>query len=101
MSAAKSNLETMRVLIEGGADVQSIDGQGYTPMIGAIGVLDYEKVHLLHERGATINVRNGSNLVTSLMASVTGSHMTLVKLCLANGCNVNDRDKAPMHSLQH
>ena len=83
----------MRVLVDGGAEIDVRDKQGYTPMIGAVGVLSYEKVLMLHQHGAAINVRNDSNLITSLMAAVTGEHMDLIDLCLKNGCSVHDRDK--------
>lgn len=93
IAAAKANLETVRVLLDAGADVHAVDAEGYTPMIGAIGIVSYEKVIMLHEKGAAINVHNKKNFVTSLMAAVTGEHIPLVKLCLENGCNVDDKDK--------
>lgn len=62
-------------------------------MIGAIGVLSYEKVLMLHERGASVDVRNESNHVTALMAAATGENVDLVKLCIREKCDVKARDK--------
>ena len=93
VAAAKSDLQMLELLVEEGADVNSTDAQGYTPMIGAIGVLSYDKVLFLREHGASLNVRNETNLVTSLMAAVSGEHVELVKLCLENGCDVREKDK--------
>lgn len=90
-------METTKILVDAGAKINSTDGQGYTPMIGAVGVLSFEKVMLLHQHGASLNVRNESNLVTSLMAAVTGEHIELVKLCLENACDVHDKDKVCSH----
>lgn len=51
---------------------------------------------LLHQHGVSLKVRNESNLVTSLMAAVTGEHIELAKLCLANGCDVQAKYKIPI-----
>ena len=82
--------------MEHGADINVRDSQGYTPIIGAIGVLSFEKVLLFQHYGASVNVRNETNFVTSLMAAVTGEHMDLVNLCLHHGCNVHDKDKVTL-----
>jgi len=99
VSAAKSDLKTMEVLVDGGAEIEALDSQGYPPMIGAVGVLSYEKVLCLYNHGASIDIKNETNMVTSLMASVSGQNIDMIKLCLSAGCNVHEIDKV-IYSLK-
>jgi ankyrin repeat protein len=90
----------VRVLLAGGADVNTPASDGTTPLIAAAAVGDVDLMHLLLERGADINAANGlgaSALATAVMAAIRPA----VELLLANGADVNPADSTrvgPLHS---
>jgi ankyrin repeat protein len=75
-------------LIKEGADVNSAQGDGTTPLHWAAYKLDLELVRLLLDRGARADVQN-SYAASPLAEAVKGGNVELVKILLDAGANVD------------
>ena len=80
--------ETVRLLLEKGADARAKDGMGTTALLQACFAGDIEVVRMLLEKGADVNgADKGGN--TALSNAAGSDDVTLVKLLLSRGANVN------------
>ena len=98
-AAAAGNLEVAKVLIEKGANVNTKDKDGMTPMVAAIfgekdGAGKQGLVRLLLEKGADLNTRYITNGVafTPLMAAASNKDLEVVKILLEKKVDVNQTD---------
>jgi len=93
MLAARSrSLETVRALIDLGADARAADAAGATPLHGAAGAGDARAVAALLGAGADVNAR-GPRLRTALHEAAARDHGAVVAtLLVAPGADANARD---------
>ncbi|KAG0015615.1 hypothetical protein BGZ81_011592 [Podila clonocystis] len=89
---ALGDLETCRLLIEAGAQVNDRDNAKWTPLHEAC-VTGHDKVaELLIQHHAEVNAQGGQ-MDTPLHDAAQNGHIDVVKLLLANGANVLAKNK--------
>jgi hypothetical protein len=101
-----SNIETVKLLLDLGANVNATDNKGNTALMFAVQETtrssNIETVKLLLDRGADVNIRSNDGY-TALMASVysvnTTSNIETVKLLLDRGADVNNRSDSGYTAL--
>src|SRR5215471_7294621 len=89
-AARAEDLETARLLVGAGADVNAANRYGVTPLSLAAKMASGQMVRLLLEAGANPNatIRDGE---TILMAAARSGNPEAVKLLLDRGADVNSR----------
>jgi len=92
-AAFKGDFNLVKILIENNADFNLKDKGGRTPMILAAYRGHSEIVRLLKAAGADIDVRVDSEQDTLLHFAVIRKDVKLVKLLIANGADVNLKNK--------
>ena len=95
-SNTSSSLETVRFLLDNGADVNPQDDKGWTPLMNSArnsnGDSSLETVRLLLERGANPNIKNHVKIHALFMSAWNSngdSSIDTVKLLIEKGANVN------------
>ena len=92
MHAARyADADMVRLLIERGADVNTANTEGVTPLMWGAG--DADKVRLLLAKGAKVDVRTELGRTPLLMAATYAGNVEAVKLLLASGAKPNDSDQ--------
>lgn len=104
VAAAKNRVEIAKNLIEKKANVNAKDKEGSTPLIFAIvgdpkGSASTEAVKLLLDNNADVNIHRTHDGFTPLMAAVAKNDLTIVKLLLAKGADVNAKSKDGITAL--
>jgi hypothetical protein len=96
-----SNIETVKLLLENGADVNAKDVIGWTPLMMSSRYSNTDSniqtVKLLLENGADVNAKYDKGWTPLMLASrysTTDSNIQTVKLLLENGANVNLKNNA-------
>jgi ankyrin repeat protein len=85
------NAETVKLLLEKGADVNARDNEGWHPLQLAAKRGDVEIVKLLLGNGADVNATNNYG-VTALESAAYRGYLNVVKLLLEKGADVNAKD---------
>ncbi|OAB79342.1 hypothetical protein WSTR_05300 [Wolbachia endosymbiont of Laodelphax striatellus] len=94
------DLNEVRSLIAQGANIDTNDKNGNTPLYSAAEIGDLNLVKLLLDNGANIEAKNGEYQATPLHGAVENYRIDVVKLLLNRGTNVNAEDKGnwtPLH----
>lgn len=92
--ACKFNqVETAKYLIERGADINTSNIIGFTPMHSAAGSNADKIIRILHERGALLDARNDDGNTPLMFAAICGKDNS-IKTLIACGadCNAVDKD---------
>ena len=84
-----ADIETMKALLESGADAKAADDSGVTALMWAMPSL--EKTSLLIERGADVNARSADGRTPLLIASALPGSVPVVKLLLDKGADIKVR----------
>jgi hypothetical protein len=84
-AAAFGSIDTMKLLLDAGADVNAANRRRSTPLHWSLH--DEAKVRLLLSRGAAINARQVEGRTPLYIAASMGQGASLVKLLLENGAN--------------
>ena len=84
-----ADIETMKALLESGADAKAADDSGVTALMWAMPSL--EKTSLLIERGADVNARSADGRTPLLIASALPGSAPVVKLLLDKGADIKVR----------
>ena len=87
------------LLLDYGADIESRDPDGLTPLIHAIVAGNTEIVETLIQRGANINIWN-ANGETALMTAVWWGQRGIVDLLLKVGANINCKKTTGENALE-
>lgn len=86
-AAAFGNLETMKMLLKAGADVNIRNDYDATALLWA--ARDGEKAQLLIEHGADVNAQSKQGRTPLMVASMRRGGASIVALMLAKGADVN------------
>jgi uncharacterized protein len=97
-AALRGRVDSLRELIDAGADVNVQNENGYTPLMAAAHDGRLECIKLLIERGADVNRQDESGF-TALTNAVQHSNEQTVQLLISNGADVNLRTKASFTPL--
>jgi ankyrin repeat protein len=106
-AAREGDLESARILVDGGADVNQVTQYGWTPLLTATQNRHYALATFLLERGADPNIANTGGWTPLYLATdnrnIEGGdypvragdldHLDFIKTLLARGANVNARAK--------
>ena len=87
-AARDGSLETVKMLIEAGADERASDGMGATPLLAASLAGDAETVKFLLDRGADPNQADKAG-TTPLQNAAGNLDREMIRALLAKGANVN------------
>jgi ankyrin repeat protein len=94
-------------MLDKGAEVESHDGSGWTPLICAAFNANLDTARLLIQRGANVNARDDNSSKTVLMHSVCNMFSAppdrplVVRLLIDSGANVNAKDNYGYTALAH
>lgn len=89
-AAAFGSLETLKFLMDAGADVNATNDFGATALLW--GARDPDKAGLLISRGANVNARSKQGRTPLMMASLSLGGSATVALMLAKNADVNVKD---------
>jgi ankyrin repeat protein len=89
-AAALGNVETVRFLIDSGADINAKNDLGATALLWA--ARDPDKARLLIEHGADVNVQSKQGRTPLMLAALRDGGSDIVALMLAKGAKVNAAD---------
>lgn len=96
-AAAHGSIETLRLLLDKGADVNARNTGGATALMWAVS--DLAKVRLLVERGADVNVVASGGRTALFLAASSESSADTVKFLLAKGADPRVSDSLKMTTL--
>ena len=89
-AAAVGSLETMKLLLDKGADVNAQNGFGTTALM--ISAVDIAKVRLLVERGANVNLASKQGRTPLFIAAMSDESAAIVTYLVGKGANLKARD---------
>ena len=90
-AAALGSLESMRLLLDAGADPNVANDFAATPLMWCGG--DASKVRLLLSKGANVNARSNLGRTPLLIAAAIDGSTEVARLLIDKGADVNARDK--------
>ena len=90
-AAAIGSLESMRLLLDAGADPNAGNDFTATPLMWCAG--DAAKVRLLLSKGASVNARSSLGRTPLLIAAAQDGSVEVVRLLIEKGADINARDK--------
>lgn len=82
--------ETVRALLEEGADVNAVYGDGSTALHWAAGNADLELTRMLLENGAKVSMKTRVGSISPLFMAAKSGEDTVIKVLLDSGANPND-----------
>ena len=92
-AALFGDVETMRRLLDAGANANTRNHAGATPLMWAVSNL--EKTKLLLDRGADVNARSNDGRTPLFIAASHSDSALVVKLLLERGANPNPTGRSP------
>ena len=98
VAAAVGSAESMQLLLDAGADPNSANKAGATPLMWCAG--DIAKVKLLLARDANINTASEAGRTALHVAAYNDGSVDIARLLIAKGADVNARDKAGISVLE-
>lgn len=87
------NLNKVKLLIENGADIETVDFLGYTPLIVACFFGKMNIVKYLVEHGANMEAKTLGFSSTCLLTACKMGYIDIVKYLIDHGANINALDK--------
>jgi ankyrin repeat protein len=99
-SYKEGSLSTMALLLEKGADIETRDGVGGTPLSHAAGRGKGTVASFLLHEGANIDTQDSEGMTPLMWAAMRGPRATRL-LLLEKGANVNTRSKQGWSALTH
>lgn len=82
------NLEKVKLLVERGADIEEIDGCGYTALLKAAHCNHLDIVKFLVKQGANINANSMTNNLTALHLALPRNNLEMIKFLVDNGADI-------------
>ena len=89
----------VRALLDGGADVNTTDPNGWTPLMEAVFAGHAETIRALLARGADVNTKDRAGW-TPLMEAASKGHVEAVMILLACGADANARSSKGWTALK-
>jgi ankyrin repeat protein len=99
-AAQNGHLETAKLLIDKGADVNAKD-YGMTALMYAAQNGHLEIANLLIDEGADVNAQERDEGMTALMCAAQNGHLKTAKLLIYKGADVNAQDDDGMTALMY
>ena len=96
-SAVVGSLESMKLLLDNGADPNLVNPAGSTALM--FSVTDIAKVRLLVDRGANVNAATKFGRTPLLLAAMSDGSADIVRLLLARGADVKAVDGMKSNAL--
>ena len=90
-AADNGNVDSVRFLLDKGADIEARNEEGYTPLIYAAWSGHNSTAKLLLDRGANVNARNRRGYTPLILAAHNG-FADVACLLIDNGANINARN---------
>lgn len=90
-SAAVGSVESMRILLAAGADVNVKNAFEATALMWSVG--DIEKVRMLVEKGADVNARSKPGRTPLLIAAASNDSYEVVKYLAGKGADLSAKDQ--------
>ncbi len=98
-SAAFRDSGMVNALLQGGAEIDAVDGSGNTALLNAVNSGSIQSVKVLLDNGAAVNIAN-SDQITPLHEGCRFQKVKIVDLLLQHGADVDAKDYAgntPLH----
>jgi ankyrin repeat protein len=92
LAAINGNVEVVRVLLDGGADVQRVSDKRYSALHQAAMNGHLEVCRLLLDRGAKVDAVGGQYKFTALHEAAIHGHLSVAKLLVERGADVRVKD---------
>lgn len=89
----ENNLKIVRLLLNAGADVNSLDEEGNTPLMLLDDETNVEIVSLLIKYGTKLDIQNKENQQTALLTAAMEENFKVMRVLIESGANVNLRDE--------
>src|SRR6266498_3671664 len=96
-AALEGKTETVKALLESGADVNAKDDEGRTALMFAVTNMQTDSVKALLEHGADVNVRANDG-ATALVLAASSGDIEIVKALLSKGAEVKGSAAATENS---
>jgi hypothetical protein len=93
-----ANPEIVRLLVERGALVNTVNNMGETPLMIAVGKQNDEGIRILVRHGASVNAAN-NNGKTPLMSAAAEQNIEAVRILVQHGANLNLQDASGYTAL--
>src|SRR5215467_3494938 len=87
-AASDGSSQTVRLLLEHGAEIAICDEMKVTPLLAATAANDTLTIRILIERGADVNAPDATG-ITPLMYAAMNGNLQVVRWLLARGADVN------------
>jgi hypothetical protein len=98
LCAESGNLERVKQLVAGGANIDATDNRGRTALLLAILNVHFEIVVYLVEHGANVTHADFDGM-TALLSACTEKNLSSVKYLLDHGARITERDHEGMTGL--
>ena len=101
LQAARSAPHLLNILVQYGADINSIDSEGDTDLMKALrGKVSFCVVERLLAFGANVNLSNSRTGITPLILAITcNSPQTVIELLLEKGADPHCKDRKGQNAL--
>lgn len=99
-AAYKGHLDTVKLLVENGADMDVRMYRGFTPLMGALINGQYNVVKYLVSKNASVNAADCRGETPLMYAASTPSGKEIVELLISKGADVNARNDEGESVLQ-
>ncbi len=96
-AAIYGSVDSVRILLEAGADPNARDQQGATPLIYA--AWNYEKTRLLVEKGAVVNTASKTGVTPLMIASSVHGNVATVRYLIAHHADARATDQLATDAL--
>lgn len=96
-AVGNGDIEMVKVLLKGGADINATDDFGLTPLISAVIIGNIEMVKLLIGHGANVNIESTNLYIkdaqstTALREAVQKGYIEIIRILIEHGAKINKK----------